>query len=93
MRLKISKSLEFFLKKNFLPQSYLVKKRLERSIKKRDENEIELVKKFINDNTDALRVVSAYTSGGSPVHGSNLLLYHQIYLLLIVFGHLQIGLG
>ncbi len=33
---------------------------------------------FINDNTDALRVVSAYTSGGSPVHGSNLLLYHQI---------------
>ena len=34
---------------------------------------------FINDNTDALRVVSAYTSGdANVVHGSNLLLYHQI---------------
>ena len=56
MRLKFSKSLEFFFKKNFLPQSYLVKKRLERSIKKKDENEIELIKKFIDYNTDSIDV-------------------------------------
>tara|TARA_B100000945_G_scaffold33193_1_gene22591 strand:- start:831 stop:1466 length:636 start_codon:yes stop_codon:yes gene_type:complete len=33
---------------------------------------------FINDSTDALRVVSGYTSGGSPVHGDNFTLVHKM---------------
>ena len=33
---------------------------------------------FINDNTDALRVVSGYSSGGSPVHGNNFTLVHKM---------------
>ena len=33
---------------------------------------------FINDSTDALRVISGYTSGGSPVHGDNFTLIHKM---------------
>lgn len=33
---------------------------------------------FVNDNTDALRVVSGYASGGSPVHGNNFTLVHKM---------------
>ena len=33
---------------------------------------------FVNDNTDALRVVSGYSSGGSPVHGNNFTLVHKM---------------
>ena len=33
---------------------------------------------FINDSTDALRVISGYTSGGSPVHGDNFTLVHKM---------------
>ena len=33
---------------------------------------------FVNDNTDALRVVSGYSSGGSPVHCNNFTLVHKI---------------
>ena len=33
---------------------------------------------FVNDSTDALRVVSGYSSGGSPVHGNNFTLYHKM---------------
>ena len=40
MRIKFNKEIEFFLKKNFLPQSYLFKRRLERSIKNNDEKEL-----------------------------------------------------
>ena len=43
MRIKFNKEIEFFLKKNFLPQSYLLRKRLERSIKSNDEKELKLV--------------------------------------------------
>ena len=33
---------------------------------------------FVNDSTDALRVVSGYSSGGSPVHGNNFTLVHKM---------------
>ena len=56
MRLKFNKEIEFFLKKYFLPESILLKKRLERSIKKKDENEIELLKKFIKPGSDTIDV-------------------------------------
>ena len=56
MRIKFNKEIEFFLKKNFLPQSYLLKKRLERSIKNNDEEEIRLVKNFIIPNSDSIDV-------------------------------------
>ena len=56
MRLKFNKEIEFFFKKYLLPESILLKKRLERSIKKKDENEIELLKKFIKPGSDSIDV-------------------------------------
>ena len=56
MRIKFNKEIEFFLKKNFLPQSYLLRKRLERSIKSNDEKELKLVKNFIKPGTDTIDV-------------------------------------
>ena len=56
MRIKFNKEIEFFIKKNFLSHSYLLKKRLERSIKNNDEEEIKLVKSFITPNTDSIDV-------------------------------------
>ena len=56
MRFKFNKEIEFFLKKNFLPQAYLLKKRIERSIKNNDEEEIRLVKNFITPGTDSIDV-------------------------------------
>ena len=47
MRFKFHKEIEFFIKKIFFSKSFLFKRRLERSIKKKDENEIELLKRFI----------------------------------------------
>ena len=49
MRLKFNKEIEFFIKKFFFSESFLLKRRLERSIKKRDENEIELLGESIDD--------------------------------------------
>ena len=56
MRIKFNKEIEFFFKKNFLPQRYLLKKRLERSIRNNDEEEIRLVKNFIIPNSDSIDV-------------------------------------
>jgi len=56
MRIKFNKEIEFFIKENFLPKSYLLKNRLERSIKNNDEEEIKLVKSFIIPNTDSIDV-------------------------------------
>ena len=47
MRIKFNKEIEFYLKKIFFSKKYLLKKRLERSIKNNDENELKLVKDFI----------------------------------------------
>ena len=56
MRLKFNKKIEFFLKKNFLPQSYLFKRRIKRSIKNNDEKEIKLLKEIIIPGTDTIDV-------------------------------------
>ena len=56
MRIKFNKEIEFFFKKYFLPKTYLLKKRIERSIRNNDEYEINLVKKFIKKGTDSLDV-------------------------------------
>ena len=56
MRLKFHKEIEFFLKKVFFSQSFLLKRRLERAIKNNEENEIELVKKFSDKNYDSIDI-------------------------------------
>ena len=56
MRLKFNKEIEFFFKKFFFPEGYLLKRRLQRSIKRNDEQEINLVKKFIKSGTDSIDV-------------------------------------
>ena len=65
MRLKFNKEIEFFFKKFFFPEGFLLKRRLQRSIKSSDEQEINLVKKFIKSGTDSIdvgvyRVVYSY---------------------------------
>ena len=54
MRLKFNKEIEFFFKKFFFPEGFLLKRRLQRSIKRNDEQEINLVKKFIKSGTDSI---------------------------------------
>tara|TARA_Y100000992_G_C21240471_1_gene480452 strand:- start:635 stop:1390 length:756 start_codon:yes stop_codon:yes gene_type:complete len=56
MRIKFNKEIEFFLKKYLFPKTYLLKRRLERSIKNNDEYEIKLVKDFIKKGTDSLDI-------------------------------------
>ena len=56
MRIKFNKEIEFYLKKFFFSQSYLLKRRLERSIKNNEENEFKLVKYFIVPGTDSIDV-------------------------------------
>ena len=56
MRIKFHKEIEFFLKKIFFKKSFLLKRRLERSIKNNEENEIELVKKFCTKDSDSIDI-------------------------------------
>ncbi len=56
MRLKFNKEIEFFFIKFFFPEGFLLKRRLQRSIKRNDEQEINLVKKFIKSGTDSIDV-------------------------------------
>jgi len=56
MRIKYHKEFEFFFKKFFFSQKYLLKKRLERAIKNNYEPEIKLVKDFIIPGTDAIDI-------------------------------------
>ena len=56
MRFKFNKELEFFFKKYFVPETYLLRKRLERSIRNEDEKEINLIKDLIKPNTDSLDI-------------------------------------
>ena len=48
MRIKFNKEIEFYLKKIFFSQKYLLKRRLERSIKNNEENELKACKRFYN---------------------------------------------
>ena len=56
MRTKYHKEIEFFFKKIFFPEKYLLKKRLERAIKNNYEPELGLVKDFILPETDSIDV-------------------------------------
>ena len=56
MRIKFNKKIEFFLKKFFFSQSFLLKRRLDRAIKKNEEEEIKLVKKYTTQDTDSLDI-------------------------------------
>lgn len=56
MRVKFNKEIEFFLKKIFFSQSFLLKRRLERAIRNNEENEIKLVKKFVNKDSDCIDI-------------------------------------
>ena len=50
------KDFEFFLKKIFFSESYLLKKRLKRAIKKGYEKELLIIDKFADKSKDALDV-------------------------------------
>ena len=56
MRIKFNKEIEFFFKKFFFSQSYLLKKRLKRSIKNNEEHELKLIKDFILPDTDSVDI-------------------------------------
>jgi len=56
MRIKFNKEIEYFIKKNFFPESFILKKRLIRSIKKGYDQEISLLNKVINKNLDSIDV-------------------------------------
>ncbi len=56
MRLKFNKEIEFFFKKFFFSEGFLLKRRIQRSIKRSDEQEINLVKKFIKPGSDSIDV-------------------------------------
>lgn len=50
------KDLEFLIKKIFFPESYLLKKRLKRAIKKGYEKELKIIDKFADKSKDALDI-------------------------------------
>ena len=50
------KDLEFFFKKIFFSESYLLKRRLIRAIKKSYEKELEIIDKFADKSKDALDI-------------------------------------
>ena len=56
MRIKYHKEIEFFFKKIFFSEKYLLKKRLERAIKNCYEPELVLLKDFILPATDSIDV-------------------------------------
>jgi len=56
MRIKFNKEIEFIIKKFFLPEKYLLKKRLKRAIKNNYENELTILDKIINKNLDSVDV-------------------------------------
>jgi predicted RNA methylase len=56
MRIKFNKELEFIIKGLFLPEKYLLKKRLKRAIKNNYESELLILDKIINKNLDSVDV-------------------------------------
>ena len=55
MRIKFNKEMEFFLKK-FLPEKYLLKKRLDRALKNNYEDELYLLDKIVNKELESVDV-------------------------------------
>ena len=48
MRIKFNKEIEFLFKKIFIPEKYLLKKRLNRAIQKTYEEELLILDKIVN---------------------------------------------
>ena len=69
------KDLEYFLKKLFLSESYLLKKRIKRSIKNKEERELELIKIFSDKKKDAI--------GISIHYGEKSLIVNRFYRLFL----------
>ncbi len=56
MRIKFNKEIEFFIKKYFISEKFLLKKRLIRAYKKRDEEELFILDKIIPKDLDSIDV-------------------------------------
>ena len=56
MRIKYHKEIEFFLKRFFFSEKFLLKRRLERAVKNNYEPEIKLIKEFVVGGTDCLDI-------------------------------------
>ena len=56
MRIKFNKELEFLFKKIFIPEKYLLKKRLKRAIKKIYEKELAILDKIVIENLESVDV-------------------------------------
>ena len=56
MRIKHHKEIEFFFKRFFFSEKFLLKRRLERAVKKNYEPEIKLIEEFVVSGTDSLDI-------------------------------------
>ena len=56
MRIKYHKEIEFFFKRFFFSEKFLLKRRLERAVKKKYEPEIKLIEEFVVSGTDSLDI-------------------------------------
>jgi len=56
MRFKFNKEIEYFIKDNFLPEKFLLKRRLVRSIKNNYDQEISLLNKVVNKSLESIDV-------------------------------------
>ena len=92
MRFKFNKKIEFFLKKNFLPQSYLFEKRIKRSIKNNDEKELQLLKKIIIPETDTIDI-GVYRGVYSYEMAKYSKMVHAFEPNTIIFKDIELNLG
>ena len=56
MRIKFNKEIEFLFKKIFIPEKYLLKKRLNRAIQKTYEEELLILDKIIHKDLESIDV-------------------------------------
>ena len=56
MKFKLNKEFEYFFKKIFFTETYLLKRRLIRAYKKNYENELMILKKLVNRNLDTVDI-------------------------------------
>ena len=92
MRFKFNKKIEFFLKKIFLPQSYLFEKRIKRSIKNSDEKELQLLKNIIIPETDTIDI-GVYRGVYSYEMAKYSKMVHAFEPNPIIFKDIELNLG
>ncbi len=56
MRIKFNKEIEFIIKKTFIPEKYLLKKRLDRAIEKNYEDELQILDKIASKDSESIDV-------------------------------------